>query len=88
VHPENPVDLVKNKPFKYALDVAQKSLQNFKGNMEFLLKPLLMNGQPKIWTEGIWSMSKIWTEGIWSMLNGPEIKLSSRLNEMFASVIL
>ena len=41
---------------KYALDVAQKSLQNLKRNMESLLKPLLMNGQPKIWAEGIWSM--------------------------------
>jgi|GEM_PF-6633941 len=41
---------------KYVLDVAQKSLQNLKRNMESLLKPLLMNGQPKIWTEGIWSM--------------------------------
>ncbi len=41
---------------KYVLDVAQKSLQNLKRNMESLLKPLLMNGQPKIWAEGIWSM--------------------------------
>ena len=41
---------------KYVLDVAQKSLQNLKRNMESLLKPLLMNGQPKIWTEGIRSM--------------------------------
>lgn len=34
----------------------KKSLQNLKRNMESLLKPLLMNGQPKIWTEGIRSM--------------------------------
>ena len=44
----------------YAWMLPKKSLQNLKRNMESLLKPLLMNGQPKIWTEGIWSM-----------LNGP-----------------